>query len=42
MKESLAGLRADLGGYKVDFAGGAHGSRYVDLIALDRYGRMVG
>lgn len=43
MKESLAGLRSDLGGYKVEFAGGStHGSRYVDLIAIDRYGRLVG
>jgi len=42
MKESLAGLRTDLGGYKVDFAGGTQGSRYVDLIAVDRYGRLVG
>jgi ABC-type branched-subunit amino acid transport system substrate-binding protein len=42
MRESLAGLRSDLGGYKVDFAGTTHGSRYVDLIAIDRYGRLVG
>lgn len=43
MKESLAGLRSDLGGYKVEFAAGSsQGSRYVDLIAIDRYGRLVG
>ncbi|MBW8829320.1 MAG: ABC transporter substrate-binding protein [Burkholderiales bacterium] len=42
MKESLAGLRSDLGGYKVEFAGSSQGSRYVDLIAIDRYGRLVG
>jgi len=42
LKESLAGLRSDLGGYKVEFAGSTHGSRYVDLIAIDRYGRLVG
>jgi ABC-type branched-subunit amino acid transport system substrate-binding protein len=42
MKESLAGLRSDLGGYKVEFAGTTQGSRYVDLIAIDRYGRLVG
>jgi branched-chain amino acid transport system substrate-binding protein len=42
LKESLAGLRSDLGGYKVEFAGTSQGSRYVDLIALDRYGRLVG
>ena len=45
MREALANLRADLGGYRVDFAagnGGGQGSRYVDLIAVDRYGRLVG
>ncbi|HEV8691508.1 MAG TPA: ABC transporter substrate-binding protein [Ideonella sp.] len=40
--EVLAGLRADLGGFRVDFGGGSQGSRFVDLIALDRYGRLVG
>jgi len=43
MKEALAGLRSDLGGYKVEFtSGNTQGSRFVDLIALDRYGRLVG
>jgi branched-chain amino acid transport system substrate-binding protein len=42
IREALAGLRADLGGYRVEFAGTPHGSRYVDLIAVDRYGRLVG
>jgi ABC-type branched-subunit amino acid transport system substrate-binding protein len=42
MKEVLASLRADLGGYRVDFGAGPQGSRYVDLIAVDRYGRLVG
>ncbi|HEY2979398.1 MAG TPA: hypothetical protein VGJ35_15660, partial [Burkholderiaceae bacterium] len=42
MKESLAGMRQDLGGYRVEFAGGTQGSRYVDLLAIDRYGRLVG
>ncbi|MEW6706717.1 MAG: ABC transporter substrate-binding protein [Pseudomonadota bacterium] len=42
MREVLAGLRSDLGGYRVEFAGGTQGSRYVDLIAVDRYGRLVG
>lgn len=43
LREALAGLRADVGGYKVDFAAGStQGSRYVDLIAIDRYGRLVG
>jgi branched-chain amino acid transport system substrate-binding protein len=44
MKESLAALRTDLGGYLVDFATGnnTQGSRYVDLIVIDRSGRLVG
>jgi len=42
LKEALAGLRSDLGGYKVEFSGSTQGSRFVDLIALDRYGRLVG
>ena len=42
VRESLTGLRTDVGGYKVEFAGGTQGSRYVDLVAIDRYGRMVG
>jgi ABC-type branched-subunit amino acid transport system substrate-binding protein len=42
LREALAGLRADLGGYRVEFGGGTQGSRYVDLIAVDRYGRLVG
>jgi branched-chain amino acid transport system substrate-binding protein len=43
LKESLAGLRADFGGYRVEFAPGVtQGSQYVDLIAIDRYGRLVG
>ena len=43
MRESLAGLRTDLGGYRVDFAtGSTQGSQYVDLIAVDRYGHLVG
>lgn len=42
LRESLAALRADVGGYKVEFAGGTQGSKYVDLVAIDRYGRMVG
>lgn len=40
--EVLAGLKTDLGGFRVDFGGGSQGSRFVDLIALDRYGRLVG
>jgi branched-chain amino acid transport system substrate-binding protein len=42
VKDALSGLRADLGGYKLDFSGSAQGSHYVDLITIDRYGRLVG
>jgi len=42
VKDALAGLRSDLGGYKVEFAGTAQGSHYVDLITLDKYGRVMG
>lgn len=43
MKESLAGLKTDLGGYRIEFTPGVtQGSQYVDLIAIDRYGRLVG
>ena len=42
LREALGGLRTELGGYKVEFAGGTQGSRYVDLLAIDRYGRLVG
>lgn len=42
LKEALAGLRTDLGGYKIDFSGTQQGSQYVDLIAIDRFGRLVG
>ncbi len=43
MKEALSTLRADLGGYTVQFSpGSTQGSKYVELVTLDRYGRMVG
>jgi branched-chain amino acid transport system substrate-binding protein len=43
IKEALSNLRADLGGYTVQFTpGSTQGSKYVELVALDRYGRMVG
>jgi len=42
LRDALAGLRTDLGGYRVEFAGSTQGSRYVDLIAVDRFGRLVG
>jgi branched-chain amino acid transport system substrate-binding protein len=40
--EVLAGLRTDLGGFRVDFGGTSQGSKFVDLMAVDRYGRLVG
>lgn len=40
--EVLAGFRTDLGGFRVDFSGGSQGSRFVDLITVDRYGRLLG
>jgi len=43
MREALANLKVDLGGYSVAFTPGmTQGSRYVELVALDRYGRLVG
>ncbi len=42
VREVLASLRTDLGGYQVSFVGGTQGSHYVDLLALDRYGRLLG
>jgi len=43
IKEALSSLRADLGGYTVQFTpGSTQGSKYVELVALDRYGRLVG
>lgn len=43
LKEAIAGLRTDLGGYKVAFAPGVtQGSQFVDLISIDRYGHLVG
>lgn len=43
LHEALAGLRADLGGYRVDFTGGkTQGSKFVDVVAIDRMGRMIG
>lgn len=43
LHESLADLRADLGGYQVDFRGGkTRGSSFVDVVAIDRSGRVIG
>jgi ABC-type branched-subunit amino acid transport system substrate-binding protein len=42
-RESLAELRTDLGGYAIDFSGGVtQGSRFVDVVAIDRRGRVIG
>jgi ABC-type branched-subunit amino acid transport system substrate-binding protein len=42
MKEALSTLKSDLGGYTVQFSpGNTQGSKYVELVALDRYGRLV-
>jgi branched-chain amino acid transport system substrate-binding protein len=41
--ESLANLKVDLGGYRVAFENGSsQGSRYVDLVVIDRFGRIAG
>ncbi len=42
LRDALAGLRLDLGGYLVDYTGGRHGSDFVDVISVDRQGRMIG
>jgi branched-chain amino acid transport system substrate-binding protein len=44
LKEALAGLRTDLGGYKINFTGSSTrtASRFVEVVALDRYGRVIG
>jgi branched-chain amino acid transport system substrate-binding protein len=41
--EALANLKLDLGGYRVAYEGGhSQGSRYVDLVIIDRFGRIAG
>lgn len=40
-KSALSGLSLDLGGYKVGFSGTKQGSRYVNVVAIDRYGRII-
>lgn len=43
VREAMAGLKSDFGGYRVEFSGSStQGSRFVDLIAVDRFGRLVG
>lgn len=42
LKEALSNLSIDLGGYPVNFTGGPRGSRFVDVVAIDRTGRVIG
>jgi ABC-type branched-subunit amino acid transport system substrate-binding protein len=43
LRDALSRLRTDLGGYKVAFEpGSSQGSKYVELISVDRFGRIVG
>ncbi len=43
VREALMALRTDLGGYRVAFSpDSSTGSRYVEMVVVDRYGRMVG
>lgn len=43
LREALAHLSADLGGYRVHYRpGNLQGSQYVDLVVIDRFGRVVG
>jgi branched-chain amino acid transport system substrate-binding protein len=42
-RTTLSSLNLDLGGYRVRFgAGNRQGSSLVDIVALDRYGRIIG
>jgi len=43
LRDAFANLRADLGGYRVAYApDNAQGSQYVEMVVIDRYGRIVG
>lgn len=43
MRDALANLKVDLGGYRVAYeGGGSQGSQYVDLVVVDRFGRIAG
>ncbi|MED5619793.1 ABC transporter substrate-binding protein [Ideonella sp. BN130291] len=43
LKDTLANLRADLGGYRVAFGpDNTTGSQYVEMVVIDRFGRLVG
>jgi branched-chain amino acid transport system substrate-binding protein len=41
LQTSLRKVRADLGGYAVDFAGGNEGAKYVDIGVVTRDGRLM-
>ncbi|MEK8032232.1 ABC transporter substrate-binding protein [Ideonella sp. DXS29W] len=43
LRDALANLKVDLGGYRVAYEGGAsQGSQYVELVVVDRFGRIAG
>lgn len=43
IREAFANLRTDLGGYRLNFApDNPQGSQYVEMVVIDRYGRIVG
>lgn len=43
IKDALANLHADLGGYRVAYSpDNAQGSQYVEMVVIDRFGRIVG
>ncbi len=43
VREALAAMQVDLGGYRVAFgAGKGQGSQYVEMVVVNRYGQLVG
>jgi ABC-type branched-subunit amino acid transport system substrate-binding protein len=43
IRDALANLKVDLGGYRVAYEGGGNqGSQYVELVVVDRFGRIAG
>jgi ABC-type branched-subunit amino acid transport system substrate-binding protein len=43
IRDALANLKVDLGGYRVGYeSGSSQGSQYVDLVVVDRFGRIAG
>jgi ABC-type branched-subunit amino acid transport system substrate-binding protein len=42
LAEALHSLRLDLGGHVVDYTQGRQGSDFVDIVSVDREGRMIG